>query len=246
MEVQNNPAGRLYDLLEAARQYPSEEKTKTVWANVLGVPENDTGALLKNIADLIDLVRKAKSSIVRLSDIDHKLYLKPFENIETLLCHLNFETHWENWRNRLDDFTLYGLQFGADRLARSSEFTPIKDDQLETLRTELDNLISHVLESQLPPDLKKLFLRNLEALRQAWATYRIRGIEGLEQEVERSCGSILLHKEQIRSSPANSAERKLWEGFLKLVDRLNKQVTLAKNAKGFGGAPLVEHFMGGK
>jgi hypothetical protein len=30
MEVQNNPAGRLYDLLEAARQYPSEEKTKTV------------------------------------------------------------------------------------------------------------------------------------------------------------------------------------------------------------------------
>jgi hypothetical protein len=244
MEVQNNPAGRLYDLLDAARQYPSDEKTKTVWASVLGVPENDTATLLKMLADVIDLVRKAKSSIVRLSDIDHKLYLKPFENIETLLCHLNFETHWENWRNRLDDFTLYGLQFGADRLARSSDATPIKDDQLEALRTELDDLISHVLESHLPPDLKKLFLRNLEALRQAWATYRIRGLEGFEQELERSCGSILLHKDQIRSSPANSAERKLWEGFLKLVDRLNKQVTLAKNVKGFGGAPLVEHFMG--
>ena len=244
MEVQNNPAGRLYDLLDAARQYPSDEKTKTVWANVLGVPENDNATLLKMMADLIELVRKAKSSIVRLSDIDHKLYLKPFENIESLLCNLNFETHWENWRNSLDERTLYGLQFGADRLARSSETSAIKDDQLETLRTELDDLISHVLESHLPPELKKLFLRNLEALRQAWSTYRIRGLEGLEYELERSCGSILLHKEQIRSSPANSAERKLWEGFLKLVDRLNKQVTLAKNVKGFGGAPLVEHFMG--
>lgn len=244
MEVQNNPAGRLYDLLEAARQYPSEEKTKTVWANVLGVPENDTATLLKMIADVIDLVRKAKSSIVRLTDIDHKLYLKPFENIESLLCHLNFESHWENWRNHLDDFTLYGLQFGADRLARASEVTPIKDDQLDALRTELDNLIDHVLESHLPPDLKKLFLRNLEALRQAWCTYRIRGIEGLELELERSCGTILLHKDLIRSSPANSAERRAWEGFLKLVDRLNKQVTLAKNVKGFGGTPLVEHFMG--
>jgi hypothetical protein len=28
------------------------------------------------------------------------------------------------------------------------------------------------------------------------------------------------------------------------VDGLNKQVTLAKNVKGFGSAPLVEHFMG--
>ncbi|MBI4207827.1 MAG: hypothetical protein HY527_22640 [Betaproteobacteria bacterium] len=245
MDVQNNPAGRLYDLLDAARQYPSEEKTKTVWAHVFGVPENDTGSLLKNLADLIDLVHKAKSSIVRLTDVDHKLYLKPFENIETLLSHLNFETHWENWRNRLDDFTLYGLQFGADRLARSSTFTPIKDEQLEALRKELDDLINHVLESpHLPPDLKKLFLRNLEALRQAWSTYRIRGIEGLEQEVERSCGSILLHKEQIRSAAANSAERKLWEGLLKLVDRLSKLVTLAKNAKGIGAQPLVEHIMG--
>lgn len=245
MDIQNNPAGRLYDLLDAARQYPSEEKTKTVWANVFGLPENDTGALLKNLADLIDLVHKAKSSIVRLSDVDHKLYLKPFENIEALLCHLNFETHWENWRNRLDDFTLYGLQFGADRLARSSGVTPIKDDQIEALRKELDDLISHVLEStQLPPDLKKLFLRNLEALRQAWSTYRIRGVEGLEQEVERSCGSILLHKEQIRSAPANSAERKLWEGLLKFVDRLNKTVVLAKNTKGLAGPQLVEHLMG--
>lgn len=245
MEVQNNPAGRLYDLLDAARQYPSEEKTKTVWANVFGLPENDTAGLLNRLADFIELVRTAKSSIVRLSDIDHKLYLKPFENIEALLSQLNFETHWENWRNRLDDFTLYGLQFGADRLARSSGLTPIKDDQLDALRSELDTLIEHVLESpHLPPDLKKLFLRNLEALRQAWSTYRIRGIEGLEQEIERSCGSILLHKDQIRSSPANSAERKLWEGFLRLVDRLSKQVTLARNAKGFGSAQLVENIMG--
>lgn len=245
MDVQNNPAGRLYDLLEQARQYPSEEKTKTVWAGVFGVPENDTGSLLKNLADLIDLVHKAKSSIVRLTDIDHKLYLKPFENIEALLSHLNFETHWENWRSRLDDFTLYGLQFGADRLARESGIAPIKDEQLEALRKELDDLINHVLESpHLPPDLKKLFLRNLEALRQAWSTYRLRGIEGLEQEIERSCGSILLHKEQIKSAPANSAERKLWEGLLKLVDRLNKLVILARNAKGLGAQPLVEHIMG--
>lgn len=245
MDVQNNPAGRLYDLLEAARQYPSEEKTKIVWARVFGVSETDTGALLNNLADLIDLVHKAKSSIVRMSDIDHKLYLKPFENIEALLSNLNFETHWENWRNRLDDFTLYGLQFGADRLARASGFTPIKDEQLEQLRKELDGLIEHVLEStHLPPELKKLFLRNLEALRQAWITYRIRGIEGLEQEIERSCGAILLHKDQIKSAAANSTERKIWEGMMKLVDRLNKLVTLSRNAKGLGTQPLVEHIMG--
>ena len=40
------------------------------WASVLGVPENDTATLLKMLADVIELVRKAKSSIVRLSDID--------------------------------------------------------------------------------------------------------------------------------------------------------------------------------
>lgn len=245
MDVQNNPAGRLYDLLDAARQYPSEEKTRVVWARVFGVSDGDTGVLLNNLADLIDLVHKAKSSIVRLSDIDHKLYLKPFETIEALLANLNFEAHWENWRNRLDDFTLYGLQFGADRLARASGLAPIKDEQLEQLRKELDDLIEHVLEStHLPPDVKKIFLRNLEALRQAWIAYRIRGIEGFEYEIERSCGSILLHKDQIKSAPANSTERKIWEGMMKLIDRLNKLVTLSKNGKGLGAQPLVEHIMG--
>jgi hypothetical protein len=244
MDVKVNPAGRLYDLLDAARQCPSESKAKTVWANVFGVPENDTAALLKMLADLIELVHKTAASIVRLSDIDHKLYLKPFTNIESLLSNINLDADWASLRERLDDSTLYGLQFGADRLARANGFTEINNEQLEALRAELDGLATQVLESHLPQDVKMLFLRNLEALRQAWFTYRVRGVDCLESEVERSIGSILLHREQVRLAAPQSAERKMWEAFLKLVDRLSKFVTIAKNAKNLNGTPLVEHIMG--
>jgi hypothetical protein len=230
VEVKNNPAGRLHDLLELARQQNPRISSRTAWAAVFGVEAADTGALLKMLADLIDLSHETKSAIQRLQDVDHDIYLRPFKKIEAALSHVSFEAPWEHSKNHLDDQTLYGLKFASDRLARVSGYTQITADELDSLRQSLEQVLSDVLNSQLPQSLKLLFVRNIEALRHALLAYKIRGIEGLEEELARAVGSLVLHKDEIPPPGTKSPDRKAWESFFVLVDRFNKVVELAKNA----------------
>jgi len=239
MEVKNNPAGRLHDLLSAARNQNGKESARKAWAAVFGIEPDDTGALLKMLADLIDLVHETKTSIQRLDDVNHQLHLKPFKKIEALLSQLNLEAGWEHSKAQLDEPTLYGLQFSSDKLSRISGFTQIANDEISLLRKQLDDLVSSVVDSNLPQDVKFLLLRNLEAIRHALLAYRVRGIEGLQEEVERSLGSVMLHRDEIAASKNKPEERKVWETFFKLVEQLNKVVTLARNSKELA-APAIQ------
>ncbi|TDU31018.1 hypothetical protein DFR24_0376 [Panacagrimonas perspica] len=237
MDVKNNPAGRLHDILLSARQQQSKEPARKAWATVFQIEPNDTSSLLKLLADLINLVHETKTAIQRLEDVDHALHLKPFKRIESLLSQLSLDSAWDHWKAQIDDSTLYGLQFSADRLSRISGFTQIPNDELKDIRNAIDEIFNKVFDSSIPAELRALLLRNIEAIRLAFVSYRIRGIEGIQGEIERSVGSILLHQDAIKRS--NPDDHGLWKTFFGLIDRLNKVVTLARNTKEIA-PPIVQ------
>lgn len=237
MEVKNNPAGRLYDILEAARRQNPKEPTRKAWAAVFHVESDDTGSLLQMLADLIGLVSETKSSIQRLDGVDHELHLKPFKKIEKLLSSINLEASWENWRNQIDETMLLGLQFSADQLSRISGFTEIPSEELDAIRAAVDELFNTVVDSDLPADLKSLLIRNLESIRLALVAYLVRGIDGIRDEIERSFGSILLYRQEIRQ--AKPEEREVCSKFFKLVARLSQLVSLAYTSKELA-APAIK------
>ena len=228
MQVKSEPAGRLYDILSAARECNENEKSRDVWAKVFEVDPADTGELLKMLAELIDLVAETKAALGRLEDIDHKVYLRPFKQIEAALSQTNLDANWKPWRNRLDEPTLYGLQFASDKLSRVMGYTEISAEDIVKIHEELDGLTKSVLDSELNEDLKTFLIRNLEGLRQALIAYRIRGVDGLEQEVARNLGSILLHKDQIQAAPD---QKPVWDRYSRFLDSVNKTVSTAKSAK---------------
>lgn len=231
MRVQNNPAGRLHDILSEARQQSPKDPARKAWAAVFGVAPEDTGSLLKMLADLIDLAHDTKAAIQRLDDVDHRLHLKPFKKIEALLSQLNLDAGWEHWRSQIDDTTLYGLQFSADKLSRMSGLTEIPNDDLIDLRSQLDSLIAAAADADLTPELKLLVLRHLERLRHALIAYRVRGLDGLQEELEIIAGSVVLHARAVRSSADRPEESKIWTAFFALANRLNTVVSLARNSK---------------
>lgn len=231
MEVKNNPAGRLYDLLRSAQKQSPKEKARAAWAKVFDVEPTDTRLLLDMLADLMGLVSETRSSIERLSDVDHGIYLKPFKRLETFFSHVHLDSNWEHWQKQLDDATLYGLQFAADRLSRITGSFTISEEDIDGIRKELEEFLASVLASDLPQGLKALFLRNLESIRHALLVYRIRGIEGLENELERAVGSLMLNQGEIPPADTESASRKFWERFFVVVERINKAVTLTRNSQ---------------
>lgn len=237
MEVKNNPAGRLYDILDSARRQNPKESARKAWAAVFQVEPGDTGAILQMLADLISLMGEARTSIQRLEDVDQGLHLRPFAKIQSLLSTINLDATWEHWRNQIDETTLYGLQFSSDKLSRVSGSTQISSDELAEIRATVDELVATVADSRLPTELKALLLRNLEAIRLSLTAYVVRGIDGIRAEVERSLGSILLHQEAI--SQTAPEDRKVCDRFFKLVGRLGQLVSLAYTTKELA-APAIK------
>lgn len=236
MEVKNNPAGRLYDILDLARHQNPKQPARKAWGAVFEVEPDDTGTLLQMLADLLKLVHETKAAIQCLNNVDQDLHLRPFRKIEALLSSINLDATWENWQKQIDETTLYGLQFSADKLSRISGFSQVDSDEIAKLRALVEELFNTVIDSTLPDELKLLLLRNLESIRLSLAAYRVRGIEGVNQEIERALGSVLLHKEKIQES--SPEERSLWKSFFDLVKRLNQVVSLARNGEALA-APAI-------
>lgn len=229
MEVKTEPAGRLFDILQEARSKPEQQKVRKVWADVFGVEESDTGTILRMIADLIQLTYKTKSQIEALDDIDHKLYLKPFNKIERLFSSINLEASWHGLKNLIDEPTIYGLQFCSDKLNRNSKITALKNSELDQIKKSLTELSDMISNSSLESSLQLLLLRNIESLRQALIAYKIKGIDGIETELELSLGSLVLNREKVKECVAKSSSGGVFEKYFKVLDGLNKTVTTAKN-----------------
>jgi len=245
MEVKNNPAGRLHDLLQMAQRQSPKEPSRNAWANVFDVNPQDTGLILQMMADLIHLVTETKASIERLDDVDHEIYLKPFRKIERFLSQVSLDNPWEHWQRQIDEPTLYGLQFAADKLSRISGSTTISEEDIDSIRNELEQFVNSVLKSDLPQGLKALFLRNLESIRHALLVYRIKGVDGLENELQRAIGALMLNRSEIPPAGDKSELRKFWERFFVFIDRINKAVTFTRGAHELttSAAQVINHLL---
>ena len=240
MEVKTEPAGRLYDIFQEARQKNDGDSSRKVWAEVFGVAEDDTSTILKMLAELIQLTHSTKGKIENLNDIDHELYLRPFSKIERILSQINLDAGWKHWKNQIDEPTIYGLQFCSDKLNRITNYTKIPNEEIDAIKQSLSDLTDQILKSELDISLKELLIRNLESLRQALISFKIKGIDGIQQELELNLGSIILHKEEIKAKSNESNESILWSSYFKFLEGLNKTISVAKNIKELGGKEIFK------
>lgn len=230
MEVKSDPAGRLCDLLQEARKKNDNAKVRAVWAAVFKVDDSDTGAILRMLSDMIQVSYKTQDRIRGLENINHDLFLKPFDNIEKLFSQINLEGSWQAGRRLLDEPTIYGLQFCSDRLSRETSVSTVNHSEIEQIQKVLSELTETVLSLDFEPELKSLLIRNLEGLRQAIIAYRIRGIEGIEAELEASFGSLALKHDKVKSAAeTDPAKKGFFSKYIPFLDGINKTVTTAKN-----------------
>lgn len=238
MEVKTEPAGRLFDILNEAKKKPPATKVRQVWADIFGIEAKDTGTILRMLADLIQLTYKTKSQIQNVENIDHQLYLKPFIKIEAMLSQINLDAQWQSWQQQIDEPTIYGLQFCSDRLNREANFTSLKASELDQIKKALEELTDSVSISQLETSLKLLLVRNLESLRQALIAYKIKGIDGIETELELNLGSLFLNKDKIAASADKTESKTFIKKYFKFLDGINKTVSTAKQVDQLTGNSL--------
>ncbi len=238
-----NPAGRLFKILSEAKARNDSLPSRLVWANILKIDPTDISTILLNISELINLIHLTKNAIQKIDGINHEIYLKPFTKLEGAFASTNFEIGWSSFRGQLDDATMVALQFCSDTLSRQISENEISKEELDALLKEVNELLSMIIKSNLPEEIKSFLIDNLENIRRAIITYRIRGALSLKYVLESNIGSFYFHREQIDKVIKSGDGATIFPVFFRVVDKLNKLVSFAINTKKLA-SPMINLLLG--
>lgn len=214
----DNPAGRLYEILDKTRSKSKTSRVRVVWAEVLDIDPNDSLKILSSLTELVKLVAESKKRIQQIQGINTDLYLQPFENIEKAFANLNFTQQWEPIKNLLDEPTMLGLAYCADYLSREAGEKEIDPKKLAELLKAVEALQKEVLASDLPEELKSVLIENLEKMHLSILGYRINGAEGIQRAIEMNLGSVFLHGDLIKAENKKQVMKKFYRLLLKALE----------------------------
>ncbi|MGX9157126.1 hypothetical protein [Priestia megaterium] len=243
----NNPAKSLYEFLYKAHKISSGHSNfQRTWSSIFKIKENDTYSLFENYQALVDLYKKTRVLIMESKHDLLSLPKKIEKNEKTLdliklgLTTLNFEGDMSKFHKHITSEVLVSLDHLADEIDYIYEIkdSEIDQEQIDSYLEQVDSLLSDILESSLPTDIRVTIHRNLSSIRNALINYHFYGIDGLHTALEQNIGSLYLNQEEFKSQMHNSSVG----GFIRIVNNLKaalETITVGKTLTD----PLIKHLL---
>jgi hypothetical protein len=235
----NNPAGRLYMILEAAKAAPGGADGYQTWAGVFKVPPYEASAPERKMPDesaaealgrflqVRTLVNEVESALRSIENINHSLYLTPFSRIRAA-----FSLHYLNGGNypgavlgQITEGDMTVLAFCAEALDAQHSESVVEEEQLKELLDAVAALYEEVRAADVGTSLKEIILDQLEIIRRAVHEYRIRGVVRLQEALNTVVGSYVLNKEVWEQS----ADLKEVKDYKQVLSRFAAVVSFASN-----------------
>jgi hypothetical protein len=227
MVKRDNPAGRLWHILNDAKTKKPNLRTREVWGQVFNIDKNATSQLLEKQGEIIHLLMDVKRDIEGIDGLNKDLYLKQLPSIENALASVRLSDKWEGFKNRLDDATMLSLAHCADKLSEHSNERVLNQDELQGLREEIEVLIDRVLDSTpLGPKLQEILLEHLEVMRRAIINYNLYGSDGLQEAVKTATGAVYLNRKVFEAEKDSETVDWYW----KIIVRVGTMTALVNDA----------------
>ena len=189
----HNAAGRLLALLQTLDKDKKHNQTGVkAWAAAFRCDAQLEPVLL-NLTYAIQLLRETEEEIheFRPTERIDPVWIRPIPKIQTLLFHGNLAADYQSLLvSTFESNTLGLLEFVADGLPQETAI-PVTD--LESIRSQANELFAEVKRSKLPEGIKKWILEMLAGIIEAINTYHIRGAKGLRKACKSMLADLLDH-----------------------------------------------------
>jgi hypothetical protein len=226
MEVKtDNAAGRLYSLLNIARQQSPEISLWEVWEKTLKASNNTD--LSTRIVYLKELVQDVQD-IVDESGLKKELYLSRHQEIVNLVNCRNYDQPWKNLLRTLDEPTLTNLAHLSEVLDKRFREETISKETFDSLILSIEELLKKVSESDLDREIQQLIIAKLTTLLNAIYAYEIRGIKGFREAYTAIIGEIVLNQEALKKVSDKEEVKSFWTIIMKASDVITKVYTFYK------------------
>jgi len=221
-ETRDNPAWRLYDIIESGLR--SQHGTVLeFWAAALRVPRNDAAEIFRGIATANRLLDETET-LLTSADIDHGYFLTNLAKVRQGLTITSLDSAAGSVVNILQPIHRE-IGYWAHQIATTEFAIRLSDEELSNLTTELIGVLDNVREAtSLDDDLRRVVLDGLEGLRRAILEYRMRGSASLQEEVERLSGRLGRHAEALKDHTSE-------EWFIRLIQVVSHVDSAAQKGK---------------
>jgi hypothetical protein len=227
----NNPAARFLELLKKGQSKGKEEQCVKIWRELLQVPEDDNGLLLRRIGYVWELPSLIASNIRELPDVNHDIYLKWLPRVNASIGMMNFQNAWKSFIDRFDAEILYGIEICADVLSRSRPEKTVSDSTIKELKERVSKLIEQFSTEGFPAPIAQFITERLEEIRSALEEYSYRGPAPLESAIENTVGKVVVSPELYQESHSSGFGKKFWEfmGYLAVTVTVITQTPSPRN-----------------
>lgn len=191
-EVQpNNPAGRLYLLLNRGKGMQEGVQILDVWRSLLAVEK--TPALLRRLGDVYALPGQIDAKVRQTDDpMAPDLYLRWRGHVQSAMD-TPFHVPWQNFSKHLDPTTMMALEFCAHYLSKVAPEPVIDVKELAKIREHVEGVLAELREGKddLPEPLHAFLFTKAVGMLNAIDRYALLGIDALREAFDSALGGLV-------------------------------------------------------
>jgi hypothetical protein len=213
------------------------------WRQLLDVPGADVSTLLRRVAAVLEIPARLSSQVQTVAareGYDPNVFLGWRDAVEKAFSTVNFASHWEHVVTHISGETLVTLQFCDQLLQRSSPEPVLTDEQVQSIRQQVELLQDEVTQSAVRERVKGIILHHLDAILNALDDYQVLGVEPLADAAKAAAGTLIVNRVEIWVQ-ATPPEQKLLVRMMAIVRNIAIAVSLTVNVLQL--PPHLEQFL---
>ncbi|WP_353098947.1 hypothetical protein [Stenotrophomonas lactitubi] len=219
----------------------ADSTCRAAWSSLLQVDSSSLPDLLTRLAQVAALPSEVVESIKRdfprqYARDDHRHF---YNNFDKAFRSSDLNGPWQTFIKFIDQPTMIYLSLASDLLEAKNTASRMSDEELLSLRDEIDALITTTIDSNWPDEVKKFIVIKLRDIREAIENYFITGALPILDAIASTFGHACL-REDYRETLKTQEGR----GFAANLAKIANIVTVASGVTELAGASafLLEFF----
>lgn len=231
----DNPAGRLYLLLEEAQNLHGSD-TDAQFSKLLNYSPDNIREKLSRIQAVVSALDETEELLkFHAPDMYEIFQLDRASVYNFFTVMLNGSQDWNQYRRgHLKETALRTLMSCSVTLSSILKEKVVSGEQLSELEAQLDALYLAFVDAELPSEFKNKVLSGLKDVKNAIHEYRISGAAGIEKAI-----STVLVTVSMESNMKQEDKQDLSKKFFDWVQRINAAFILWSNVH-----PALPHIVG--
>ncbi|MBC2596203.1 hypothetical protein H5P28_18195 [Ruficoccus amylovorans] len=209
----SNPSQRLLNLISLLKQCSSKKREITsaeAFAEIFSFDPKDFPSFYDALTKFTRLPVTIRNAM-KLASHDPDLYLKWMPECERAVFAVGHGSKVRAFAEAINSKIEYGLEIASDVLERYSPEAEIDLDELETIRTDVIDLINKIKKSSVHDELRVYLMGHLLSLDEAIRFYQILGPSAIRQSLQAVFGSACTDSELAKASDAIEEGQRFWD-----------------------------------